>query len=581
MMKQIKVFIIFVSSLIMMVAFQNCGNVKVQVKEQPSLPAPQTKVLPQGSVCSGTGSRFGTPVRFTFIVDMSLSNLGGAINTQGYEEGKYFWSLELNNATDKDFKRMDAMKQFISTCGNSAEFKYSILGFSDQAMFSSAAKRCTSNFESATEALASVEGFRKIQQDDIAANGAYTSYSPFKMGDTAYNKGLDCLRVNIQTDVSTNENSEASAPIYQTFFITDGQPTDYSTLEAQKTNYLATIQNMIDFALPFSNGIKMKTIYYGPDSQKASAKQILDVIAQSTGEMIPDPNFPDDPTKAKKPETLEIKEMDSLSAQLCELYKPQATYAYLAYQNTAINLNRVQYLGNYEPDSDADGISDKEEIKIGFNPLEPRTKGVLDSLCQRAGQDVASCTAPAACTKTEVGIGLQDCDIKFASTYFGKTLNGYDTDSDQIIDFIEVIRGTNPVLADMQNDMDRDGISNIKEIINGSGVNNKSKFGETDVVKFEWTKSKNKQSCSNPTEENYDYNFSQAPISQGLNYSDSQGGKIDFSHKGEENVYLVFYLTEPRGTTILPNRLNVVKILVSTEKDPYVGANTVVGEFKK
>ncbi|MEQ1723522.1 MAG: hypothetical protein ABL930_10130, partial [Pseudobdellovibrio sp.] len=71
------------------------------------------------------------------------------------------------------------------------------------------------------------------------------------------------------------------------------------------------------------------------------------------------------------------------------------------------------------------------------------------------------------------------------------------------------------------------------------------------------------------------------PISQGLNYTDSQGGKINLSHKGEENVYLVFSLTEPRGTTALPNRLNVVKIIVSTEVDPSAGSNLVVGEFKK
>ncbi|MEQ1723155.1 MAG: thrombospondin type 3 repeat-containing protein, partial [Pseudobdellovibrio sp.] len=510
-MKKFTFFIIFMSSLLMMVSFQNCGNVKLEPKELPSIAAPQAKALPQGSVCSGTGNKFGTPVRFAFIVDMSLSNLGGSSNQPGYEEGKYFWTLDLANSTDKDFKRMDAMKKFISTCGNSSEFKYSIIGFSSQAMFSSTAKRCTSSFESATEALASVEGFRKIQADDIAANGAYTSFSPFKMGDTSYKEGLDCLKVNIQTDVSTSVSTEASAPIYQTFFITDGQPTDFPTFEAQKTNYLASIKNMIDFALPFSSGIKMKTMYYGPDSQKATAKQILDVIAQSTGEMIPDPNFPDDPTKAKLPETLEIKDMDNLSAQLCELYKPQATYAYKSYQQTAINVNRVQYEKNYEPDSDADGISDKEEIKLGFDPLNPRSKGVLDSLCQRAGFDVSLCQAPAACIKDEVGIGLNDCDIKFANAYFGKTLNGFDTDADQIIDFVEIIRGTNPVIADMQADLDRDGRSNITEIIDGSGVNNKAKIQVDDIVKFDWKKSKDKKSCTGAGEENYDYNFSQVP----------------------------------------------------------------------
>ena len=551
----------------MLTSFQNCGNVKLEPKELPSIVAPQSKALPQGNVCSGTGALFGAHVRFSFIVDMSLSNLGGAIATPS-TMGKYSWSLDLPNATDnptdKNKSRFAAVKNFISTCGNSAEFKYSIIGFSDNAMFGVPLKTCNSDFESASEAIKSIDGLKAIQERDLITSGI-DYVSPYKMANTEYNKGLSCLADNINNDAATYGIKDS--PIYQTFFLTDGQPTDFAgDLVKQLASYKSSMNSIIDFALPFSSGIKMNTIYYGPDEQKANATALLDAIAQTT-----------DPLA----KTDYVDNFPNLATKLCDLYKPQATYAYRSYQAIAINLNRVQYENNFEVDSDGDGISDKEEIKLGFDPLNPRTKGVLDSLCIRAGFTVNNCVAPPGCTQDYKGFALTDCDIKFASTYFGKTLTGFDTDGDQIIDFIEIIRGTNPVVADMQNDIDKDGINNIREIIDGSGVNNKAKLNDTDLIKFSWTKSNDKQSCSSPTEEKYAFNFMQAPVAAGLNYVDKLPGKIDFSHKGEENVYLVLYLTEPRGSSTLPKRLNAIKITVSSETNPVVGKSIYFGDFIK
>lgn len=558
------ILIIFLT-VFMTISFQNCGNIKLEPKILPSAPAAQSKVLPQGNVCSGTGALFGTPVRFTFIVDMSLSNLGGSISSLSSQANKYHWSLDLPNATDLDKKRFEAVKTFISTCGNSAEFKYSIVGFSDNAMFGSALKTCSSPFESSTEALISVSGLKTIQENDLKRNGAVETLSPFKMGNTAYNKGLDCLKVNISTDASTY--GLIDAPIYQTFFLTDGQPTDYGGVTAdQISSYKTTMQNLIDFSLPFSSGIKMNTIYYGPESQKAAATVMLDAIAQTT-----------DPLA----KTDYVDNFANLATKMCDLYKPQATYAYRSYQTTAININRVQYENQYEADSDADGLSDKEEIKLGFDPLNPRSKNVLDSLCTRAGFSPDNCIAPPNCLQEHRGFALTDCDIKFASTYFGKTLTGYDTDQDQIIDFVEIIRGTNPVASDMQIDIDKDGISNIRELIDGTGVNNKTQVVETDLVKFSWAKANKPQSCSSENEEYYAFNFIQAPVIAGLNYTDALPGKIDFSHKGTENIYLVIYLTEPRGNSALPKKLNTVKIIVSSENDPLVNASINIGDFSK
>lgn len=569
------------AGLLSVVVFQNCGNIKVEQKILSSVePEPQAKSLPKGEICSGTGARFGTPVRFTFIVDMSLSNLGGSLAMSSGQEGKYIWTLKLNEATDKDFLRFTAMEKFISTCGNAPEFKYSVIGFSDAAMFPFG-KNCNSPYGSAAAALTDVTGFRQIQAGDISVNGTMASFSPFVMGDTAYSTGLQCLETNIMSDASTSNTDEGGPPIYQTFFLTDGQPTDFAGNKVEQiSKYTQTMNNIMFNALSLSSGIKMKTIYYGPEAQKANAKEILDVLAQSTGERLPDPNFPNDPTRTIAPTTLEIANFDSLSDQLCELYKPQATYAYRPYQQNAINLNRVEYSGKYESDTDADGLADLEEEKLGFNSFNPRTNGILDSLCVRAGFEVSNCQKPASCTEDVVGFGLTNCDIQFASTYFGKSLSGYDTDGDQIIDFIEIIRGTNPVKDDMQYDLDRDGITNIKEVLTGSSVTLKSEANVDDNIKFSWGRASTNSGCTDSAEEKYQYEFFNIPFVMTEAYS-GQLGSMDFSHNEKENIYLMINLTEPRGTTLLLNRLNIIKIVVSTEKEPIVGPVIKIGEFAK
>ncbi len=571
-------------SCLLLFTFQNCGDIKVQQRELASTPpVVLAKALPQGAFCSGTGNKFGTPVYFNFIIDMSLSNLGGSINVGGDETGKSYWVLgrsrpatepspNVNDVTDLDYKRFEAVKNFISTCGNSSDFKYTIMGFSDDAILGSGTKTCSSLYEGSAEALKSVAALKQIQATTLAQDGTYAYASPFQMGDTAYGKGLGCLEKNIQASSGLTVRDGRQLPIYQTFFLTDGKPTDYQeNATEQALNYTKVIQNIMDFAKASSSGVKISTIYYGPESEREKAKDLLDVIAGTTGKNV-------DGTENV---TLKVDDFSTLATKMCNLYKPQATYAYRAYQVSAVNINRLQVDDHFEADSDADGISDKEELQLGFDPANPRTKGVLDILCKRAGFSSKNCTAPATCKKDYNGFALTDCDVQFASGYFGKTLTGYDTDLDQVVDFIEIIRGSNPAQADMQDDNDGDGVSNVRELINGTGLNTKDPVEESKHTRFVWSKSAEKNACANTSEENYLFNFTQVPITPGNSYTDKNADKIDFSHKADENVYLFLYLTEPQGTSSLPKRMNGVKITVSTATDPVVGASTPLGDLSK
>ncbi|MDP2342390.1 MAG: hypothetical protein Q8O67_15650 [Deltaproteobacteria bacterium] len=126
-------------------------------------------------------------------------------------------------------------------------------------------------------------------------------------------------------------------------------------------------------------------------------------------------------------------------------------------------------------DSDADGLSDSLEDKIGTDPQVQDTDndGFSDLLEHRlslSGSDAldptdADCKADVDRLDAD-GDGLRDCEERF----FGTNIRAYDTDVDGFGDGVEVLSGLNPGLDDTLLDVDFDGVRNNNELRAHSSV---------------------------------------------------------------------------------------------------------------
>jgi hypothetical protein len=123
-------------------------------------------------------------------------------------------------------------------------------------------------------------------------------------------------------------------------------------------------------------------------------------------------------------------------------------------------------------DSDGDGLLDIDEIRLGTDPLNPRTDGVcLDSMAVHpAYKDrCESFKTVASCDYTlDVDMdGLNECE----EILLGTDPYNFDTDGDGIPDFYEWTYGLNPLVDDSQLDSNGDGVSNLNAFLAGLGPN--------------------------------------------------------------------------------------------------------------
>ncbi|MCB0347184.1 MAG: hypothetical protein KDD37_00025, partial [Bdellovibrionales bacterium] len=129
-----------------------------------------------------------------------------------------------------------------------------------------------------------------------------------------------------------------------------------------------------------------------------------------------------------------------------------------------VNLNgRIDSNGVFGADSDADGVLDSKEIELqnlGFQylPNNRRTFGILDGLCYIKSS--VNCSIAGA--STPVSFGLFDTDFP--------GFTGFDTDQDNILDFVEVLFQTSVLEAD-DIPSDGDDLDNYEEIHVGRNPN--------------------------------------------------------------------------------------------------------------
>ena len=123
-------------------------------------------------------------------------------------------------------------------------------------------------------------------------------------------------------------------------------------------------------------------------------------------------------------------------------------------------------------DSDGDGLSDELEALVGANPQRTDTDGdgCSDLAEHTMGWPLNEAPDPnqpdhCICLEGESsadrdGDGLNDCEENFILTAPGLP----DTDLDGVVDQLEVVFGTYPILNDVNSDPDLDDVLNGQEI---------------------------------------------------------------------------------------------------------------------
>ena len=140
------------------------------------------------------------------------------------------------------------------------------------------------------------------------------------------------------------------------------------------------------------------------------------------------------------------------------------------------NRNAIPTVDGFLPDTDADGLSDAEELLITnpaapgetLNPLSADTDGdffndKLEHLLKNLMMDPFVPNLPLDCEDPTIdtdGDGLYDCEERLLAS--DKTL--FDTDADGFPDGIEFRAGTNILHNDNLDDLDLDGVNNGREI---------------------------------------------------------------------------------------------------------------------
>lgn len=543
--------------------FQNCSQVRLA-------PAPEVLNLASSDASlTATVCPLAEPLppqntKFVFVIDMSLSNIGGKNSTTG--------NFSAALGSDRDGDRFKLVKDFMTSCAGASANQYAVVAFSNGAGRVTSVNGklsfvCDGTFSNSAQAVSDVDQLISLQNQDKTFWQRYDGqpyYGGYEgiMGNTSYSQALNCVRNIVVNDLSDPVES-GSAQSYEVIFLSDGQPKDatagdvrFETLydvgceskgfpagSSRLTDcYINGIVEPVSYtmqaALGYNKNMRYHAIYYQPPGSTTPTVQAL--IEKFMGEIARTGG-----TNEATILGLLKDELNNGRNPLCEITQIQSALEFRPEVLTLVNLSVKRVNGVLEADSDMDGLSDNEEIELGSNPANARSQvpGVLDGICIRVGGFNACQTMRNAitCSTTANKFGVADCDLKILKIdkLYSHPDQGVDSDKDGMPDIIEILRGTDPGLRDMSADPDGDGRTNKQEILENTDPMKFDKLlysAERPEYSVKYVNKQQAQVCS------YGAWQLHATTLPGLDTVFFNAGQpVTWSHAAGENVYMVFY----------------------------------------
>lgn len=463
----------------LLLSFQNCAQQQLElVKKEVRYELPSVKMA--ASICNDVRFFNQTGSKFVFIVDMSASNIGDWFyETVG---GLNYYYFDPKKATDANGSRFTAIKYFLDNCGGQVGTQFAVIGFGNSAgtltSASAPALSCDNvDFGTPTAAKAQLDFLKTRQDSDSswylqwskATNKYLTGSTPnsLVLGVTSYTSATKCAENLLIKDLTSS--TTVPADNYYVFFLSDGIPQDKNgtgcnvssmTKEQKDACYLSNVSDsmalMRTAGISKNKNLRFTGVYYGADS---SVPVVLDSMAKQGG------------TSG----AVALKSFSGEQTALCSLFVSQAALEYKPETFMAIDLTTKRKNGKIVADSDMDGIDDETEITEGTDPTNPRStgvSGVLDGICHRLGglQKCRDRRAQITCNPNLFNsMGFSDCDYKMLGLdHINAGSWGIDSDKDGLPDIVEIIKGTDPGVADMLADPDADGVTTRDEIVRGT-----------------------------------------------------------------------------------------------------------------
>jgi hypothetical protein len=555
-----------VETLTLLLVFFVMGCTKVSLEAAPEEtpePTPPPIFEPDkisGKVCADKKVSSSSSLKVMFLIDMSVSNI---YTDYEYDNVTSVMTVDFSSGTDFNGIRIDWVENFIENCGES--HKYQIVGFRESVEGS-----CARDFVSKSSALSQIETLRSHQQHDIDLIGPDGEWNllnspPLKLGKTGYYNALNCMKEAINHEIVSDPDNSDQVLVY---FLSDGKPDeedclldDSSSTDAQC--YRSHLESWRDTLSANRIFVSLQPIFYGDlDSQGPNAREILETMAEVGG----------------VEEIIEVTTQQSFN--LCEVATRPEVASYTIGNLQVVNLTTRLSQGLLLPDSDMDGLVDVEEVARGYDPTKRVSKGfILDVAHIQWG---FSGSPEEGCEDGPKGL-LNTCDLRF----FNMNGDEWDQDTDNMIDFLEVLSGMNPQTFDANEDHDNDMKTALEEL--KLGTHPKEPDAEVDsgfLIDNDFTVNTLETYDSTCPQGNQSGSFEvqHLPLLEVEAYDEHPlpFGPFDLRHEKNVNVILLLFTSIPIDPS-QPAQLRARVVKVNTEgkivEDLYPNFATLGGEL--